>query len=105
MKNYVINLIQPRAALGNDQSGHVAIYAMGFADRSTGAVYLDFEDWSKDVDLPGVYRTYVRIEIIHPIILWGSPEDIQSDFLKHARRILKEKGLVAENNCGDLLWV
>lgn len=102
MKYITINLVQRGSAFDFDQSASTLMYAMEFCDSAWAEVFVETDDWS--VDMPDVYQVRACIEIVHPMVLVGSWEEVLGDFRQYAKEALRENGLVEYNDYCTLVW-
>lgn len=96
---YTIRFVQ-RTATGLDGSGRTVIWCVPSQEPfawGTGAV-----DWIVGGRKPA--DALAKIIIVHPALMAGSPDEIHSEFIRAARRKLRDDRMISVNDYGVEFW-
>lgn len=96
-----ISMIQPRIAIGDDQSGHTTLHLMQGIYYGSDEVELFSDDDARDLArAPLCAQEVGTVEIVHPAIMWGTSEEILGDMIRAAYRRLEADGIIYDNGYG-----
>jgi hypothetical protein len=100
---FTITMVQDRIATGRDRHGRTIAY-LARDNWRAGRVEILYVKPSKRVlfrDQRPQYSVLGSITLIHPWIMWGSPEDIREDFNRAIQTYLIDQHLVDRYPCGN----
>ena len=96
----IINMTQPRVAVGGDQSGHTTLHLLqGIYGKEDVELFTDKDaaDFSSE---PLYAREIGIVEIIHPAVVWGTSEEVMGDMIRAAYRRLEREKIIEYNDFG-----
>lgn len=96
--------VSQRTATGTDQNASIKVYVVKNVVAKDGDIRLmDIKDALSFVEYGSVIVGYY--EVFHPLIMWGSTDEILSDMYRMVFKNMEDRGLTTCNEYGTAFWV